>query len=640
MKKLNKFISILCISCASFSCSDMMETETPILNIEPEISQKSDSAFYAFGILTAMQQVADQYVFQGELRGDLLKVVPGITDKNLQSLADFSATTENKYDSAYAYYRIINNCNYYIAKADTSLYTGATNVVIRQYAATLAIRAWAYMQLARNYGKVPFYTTPLTAISQIESNSFPELDIYGIVEQLAPELEKFTGFEVPTLHDSYRSTSGAGTQRWGSQSAKTYRPSACFIPVDVILGEMYLETEKYDQAARHYITYLTKVAPDVNQRSSYYIAPLREKGSFGFGRFASAGSTLPDPSVIAANYITGTRWSEIFGLNSFYDIITYIPMAVNSQSGTTTNVPYAFGFDYYSDSRSEPYLEKIQLLPSSAMNTLSDSTEYYYYYRTSKTSTLTQFDSVAIANCGDMRMRSVTNYQIRTDSTTESIDKYKYGNIVLYRTSTILLHLAEAFNRLNMPDAAFAILKDGISPALKSTNSAGSYVCAYMDSTTIVTLDRDYQLFNEKFTEDYALGIHCHGTGFAASDLTPTSVYKPGSSLYTLDRMVGKKLSQLTGTFGTYIGTTRQDTINAVEDILCDEYALELAFEGSRYYDLMRLARHKNVSSPGTYPSNFGSLWLDEKIRSARQSDGMSLSKSLVTESNWYLPFK
>lgn len=52
------------------------------------------------------------------------------------------------------------------------------------------------------------------------------------------------------------------------------------------------------------------------------------------------------------------------------------------------------------------------------------------------------------------------------------------------------------------------------------------------------------------------------------------------------------------------MGTTKQDTINAVEDLLCDEYQLEFAFEGTRWYDLMRLARHKNQSSP--YGSNFG----------------------------------
>jgi len=38
--------------------------------------------------------------------------------------------------------------------------------------------------------------------------------------------------------------------------------------------------------------------------------------------------------------------------------------------------------------------------------------------------------------------------------------------IILYRSSTVWLHLAEAFNRMGYPDAAFAILKDGLTTIL------------------------------------------------------------------------------------------------------------------------------------------------------------------------------
>ena len=90
------------------SCSDMLETESSRQMFEPELNQKTDSIFYAFGIAQAMQQLADQYVFQGEMRGDLIATTIA-TDKNLRELANFSATTANKYDSAYVYYRVINN---------------------------------------------------------------------------------------------------------------------------------------------------------------------------------------------------------------------------------------------------------------------------------------------------------------------------------------------------------------------------------------------------------------------------------------------------------------------------------------------------------------------------------------------------
>jgi len=164
---LSFIICHLSFSVALTSCSDMIDVESSRQNIEPTITQKTDSVFYAFGILQAMQQLADQYVFQGEMRGDLVKTT-FYTDNNLRQLADFSATTANKYDSAYVYYRVINNCNYYIAHCDTNLYNGSTNVIIDKYIAAKAIRAWAYLQLGRNYERVPFFTEPLTQISQID----------------------------------------------------------------------------------------------------------------------------------------------------------------------------------------------------------------------------------------------------------------------------------------------------------------------------------------------------------------------------------------------------------------------------------------------------------------------------------------
>jgi hypothetical protein len=74
------------------------------------------------------------------------------------------------------------------------------------------------------------------------------------------------------------------------------------------------------------------------------------------------------------------------------------------------------------------------------------------------------------------------------------------------------------------------------------------------------------------------------------------------------------------------------DTINAVEDLICDEMALELAFEGSRFGDLTRIARHKN--NAGWYTANYGSQWLADKL--AFKNPAVNLKD----ERNWYLPFQ
>lgn len=620
------------------SCSDMLDTESTRQNIDPEIGEKTDSVFYAFGILQAMQQLADQYVFQGELRGDLVKTTD-YTDNNLRQLADFSATVANKYDSAYVYYRVINNCNYYIANVDTAQYRGSTNVVIDKYAAAKAIRAWAYLQLGRNYERVPFFTEPLTKISQIDNNTFPELDLYGLVSALAPDLEQYTGYQVPSLGFEPTSTPPEiGTPTW-SGTAKRMHPRYCFIPVDVVLGDMYLETEQYAAAANHYIKYLTTTP---YRYDSYYLAPMASK-YLSTGRFGGNDDDLPNRSLISVEIATSPSWSGIFSTNSLTDLITYIPMAVSRENGPTTQVPLAFGFNYYATSEEnarigslrEPYVEEIQLLPSDVLNTLSDSTEYYYY--TKYTGQTSNYDSISIAKSGDMRLRSVITQTLVNDSTKQWIDKYKNANIILYRNSTVLLHLAEAFNRLDMPDAAFAILKDGISEALIAKNNQDVYYASYISDATRTKLQTTYPVLSQenvsKFPSTIACGIHCHGAGKAASDQAISS-YLTGSSPYSFARMTGKKMDEIAQQFGVTVGTTRQDTINAIEDILCDEYALELAFEGTRFPDLCRLARHKNTSSPDGYGVNFGNQWLAKKLAFKNPT------KDLTDPKNWYLPFK
>ena len=113
-------------------------------------------------------------------------------------------------------------------------------------------------------------------------------------------------------------------------------------------------------------------------------------------------------------------------------------------------------------------------------------------------------------------------------------------------------------------------------------------------------------------------------------------------SPYRLDTIAGLKMHQIGELFpqvkaAMQAGTTLKDTINAVEDLLCDEYALELAFEGTRYYDLMRLARHKNADSPAGYGAQFGSAWLGKKLAITGRN---RTEDYFLNEDNWYLPLQ
>ena len=67
-------------------------------------------------------------------------------------------------------------------------------------------------------------------------------------------------------------------------------------------------------------------------------------------------------------------------------------------------------------------------------------------------------------------------------------------------------------------------------------------------------------------------------------------------------------LAKLLEAQGLDANSTIDDRINAVENLIVDELALETAFEGNRFTDLVRIAEHKNASGYN------GTEWLATKI--------------------------
>lgn len=653
---------------ATTSCEDMLMTENDSMVIDPELGDKTDSVFYALGIAQAMQQVADQYFFIGEMRGDLVTTTT-YTDNHLRQLADYSATSANRYDSAYVYYKVINNCNYYLAHRDTSLFIGSTNVAIDEYAAVEAWRAWAYLQLARTYGGnevgIPFYTEPLTAISQIREENFPKLTLSEIVAELAPSLERFAGLLPPNFGQTNYSI---GTTNWGQNKAVNFH--RIFVPVDVVLGEMYLEDGQWLKAAQAYARYLCDnklVAQDLR-------AGIRNYSNLIYADY------FPYDFSFQYNSIAGGLYNNIYNnAASPVDVLTYIPMAVSSQRGEITDIPLAFGYDYYSTDASNncPRVPEVQIAPSATYYALTDTCDFYYYPDNYNGTVLSSNpDTVLVSKLGDGRANysnprnginggigggpgrpggglNISNNAIlnrdATDTTKVYIAKAMNANVYLFRTTTVYLHLAEALNRLGYPEIAFAILRNGISTYLEELVPGYGDVTAphqYMTAEAISLLTNEVPFLNAinrpTFAPDKVYGIHSHGGGTANTTniennmsvlgSLATAVGSQKNMSYLPDTIIGTKILELEAKFGIQNGLTLQDSINAMEDLLCDEYAKELAFEGIRFYDLQRMARHKNEDD--LYGGNFGSRWFADKLK------GNNPAKSLLEPKNWYLPFK
>ena len=584
------------------SCEDILETESEQIVFDPALDQKTDSMFYTLAILKSVQLAIDQNVLINEMRGDLTETNM-YTQTDLRELANFSATAANKYDSAYVYYRIINNCNYYIAHRDTMLMTGSTKVAIPEYVEALAVRAWAYMQLCKHYGTVDFYTTPITSIS--EANAPKEKkDMAGIANALLPELAQYKQIDVPNYGEI-----DAGSTNFGV--SKKVNSRKIMFPVLLVMGDIYLETNQYEQAAKCYFEYLNMQRI---RQHNFFIPPL-----FGY--------SYPDNIMppMSGYYTVEESWSLIFTVtpNVSNEIITYVPMAVNGLRGTTTNLPKLFGYNYYTTdvdttdnksqtSGSDMYILEREIEPSQQYINLCNSQDWYYRPGESLTDILT-------SKLGDLRRQVTVQTVQKGDSAFRLMTKYNGGNINIYRASTVYLRLAEALNRMGYPDAAFMILKDGMS--YSKLDEAG-----YLKPETIEMLTTTIPFFSEQnmnnfTTEIRNIGIHSHGANETQGQYSP----------YQYVEVLASKLAELKEQ-GVDVQDTPEDSINAMEDIICDEMAMELAFEGNRFADLTRIAKHKNADP--LYGSNYGSLWLARKLAYKNPV------KDLTQEINWYLPMK
>ena len=207
---------------------------------------------------------------------------------------------------------------------------------------------------------------------------------------------------------------------------------------------------------------------------------------------------------------------------------------------------------------------------------------------------------------GDLRFGSAYENDVHSQerfshvsNATQTIDKFNSNGVTLYRTNIVYLRYAEALNRAGYPQSAFAVLKYGLYPDMVS-----KHVDSQEQTEAGTLIDFDVTLFTDNNTQ----GIHSRGCGDSECD-----------TLYQLPQP------------SPGIATTRQDTVNyqipLVEDLIVDEMALEGAFEGYRYYDLMRVALRRNKPA-----------YLATAICRRNGTPDEQLRTLLSDTKNWYLP--
>ena len=161
MKKsiLSLSLAFLGLGAVTTSCEDML---TPDMDRYATGFTGTDTVNFYLGILSNLQGMVEQNILLGELRGDLIAPTEYVSD-SISSVASFSNLEDGESDllNRAAYYKVINQCNYYLAKADTLAMKNNSYFMRREASQVALVRAWTYMQLVQNYGKVPFISKPV-----------------------------------------------------------------------------------------------------------------------------------------------------------------------------------------------------------------------------------------------------------------------------------------------------------------------------------------------------------------------------------------------------------------------------------------------------------------------------------------------
>ena len=474
--KIRSIIYALSLMATMGAVSSCTETDSSLVEFEEEnnFDQPSDTVYSVMGIIKKMQVIADRTVLLGEIRSDLTRLTDHAST-DLQELANFEATAENVYNNARDYYAIIQNCNFYIARADTSIKKRNQSIFLKEYAVVKAYRAWTYMQLALNYGKVPFFTQPLLTEKEADVNLYEKYDIKQIANFFIDDIKDY----VDTDYPSYSSIGGMNSTRF-------------FIPVRALLGDLCLWAGRYQEAAQYYHDYITAL-----------------------------NRSLPI-GVNSVTWVDKQFNSTLSSYNTLFnrsnsETLTFIPMEDEEYDGTISYLD-----DVFNSTEDNNYYN--QATYSQALLDLSSAQRYTMVVTdvtTQLQDTISPADTLAYESQlqrGDLRLYSVITTRSVGESTTTDYSTIRQTNakvstnsVNIYRLAHVYLRYAEALNRAGYPNAAFAVLKYGLYP---------STVQQYVPEEER-TQAGDLLTFSQyQFSRDNTIGIHSRGCGTANADTT------------------------------------------------------------------------------------------------------------------------
>lgn len=561
---------------ATSSCKNLFDLEPEeTLTKEQVYRNLFDADAAIIGLYGKFMNLAKQHVILNELRADLLDVSGG-ADEQLTQLTNHNVQEGNVYADPRPFYEVILNCNDILKNFKIML--DQNKMKAEEYnqrtADVIALRTWVYLQVGIHFGQVPYTTTTVENMADLSAlNAAPKLSLQNLVKELIKTMEAIP----PIYMEVYPSTNTLV-----ANSVDGYLLNKMFINKHVLLGDLYLWDNQYLKAATTYKLVLetaSRLGYDINTGEIFFgLYKIKYAEANARDMTVAYAASRNDINALVDNNDTG--WRSIFSRR-------------NTDAGYNYEWIWALPFDATFNPQN-PFIDLF-------MNKVKPSEQSISLWNSQKQINSFPFDSrgrmtYKTVNGKPVVMKYLYNYVDPLTSLNLGNANFGKGQWLLYRAATLHLRFAEAANRDGRKKLAFALMNQGIQTTFNNT--------AITDKTNLMnTFDVPPYDFDARNGDN---------PSFRASWYRNTGIR-------------GRASLQSVAVVG--------DSTLSIENSLIDESALELAYEGQRWGDLVRVALRRNDPA-------FLADKVYQKLKKANNPNADAVRAKLLVSSNWYLPFK